>query len=359
VIGALACISKGLRLLPPETAHRVTLRALQSGLVRGTRWADDPRLATQLWGLPFLNPVGLSAGFDKDAQVILPCLRLGFGFVEVGSITPLPQAGNPPPRVFRLPEDGAVINRLGFNSGGHAAALARLHRVRQSPLRGPIGVNLGKNRDSSDPVADYALGASRFAPVADYLVVNLSSPNTPGLRDLQEASALAEIVAAVRAARDGACPANPPPLLVKLAPDLLDAQVESIVAVAEQQKLDGLVISNTTVARPPGLHGRAAQESGGLSGRPLFAPSTALLRRIFALTGGLIPLIGVGGIASGADAYAKIRAGASLVQLYTALIYQGPDLVRRINRDLAALLQADGFGHVAQAVGADHRAPPQ
>jgi dihydroorotate dehydrogenase len=343
-----------LRMMPPEAAHRVTIRALAAGLLAGRADIDDPVLQTRAWGLQFPNPIGLAAGFDKDAEVFMPMLRLGFGFVEVGSITPRPQPGNPRPRVFRLAEDRAVINRLGFNSAGLAQAVANLRR-RAGARAGVVGVNLGKNGDSSDAAADYAAGATAFAPVADYLVVNVSSPNTPGLRALQEAATLRVLLDAVRAACRAAMPDRPVPLLLKIAPDLAPADRVDISRVALDGGVDGLIISNTTIDRPGGLRGRAARESGGLSGRPLFGPSTDLLREIYRLTGGQVPLVGVGGVASGADAYAKIRAGASLVQLYTALIYEGPSLVGRIKRDLASRLHADGFASVAEAVGADHR----
>jgi dihydroorotate dehydrogenase len=343
-----------LRMMPPEAAHRVTIRALAAGLLAGRADIDDPVLQTRAWGLQFPNPIGLAAGFDKDAEVFMPMLRLGFGFVEVGSITPRPQPGNPRPRVFRLAEDRAVINRLGFNSAGLAQAVANLRR-RAGARAGVVGVNLGKNGDSSDAAADYAAGATAVAPVADYLVVNVSSPNTPGLRALQEAATLRVLLDAVRAACRAAMPDRPVPLLLKIAPDLAPADRVDISRVALDGGVDGLIISNTTIDRPGGLRGRAARESGGLSGRPLFGPSTDLLREIYRLTGGQVPLVGVGGVASGADAYAKIRAGASLVQLYTALIYEGPSLVGRIKRDLASRLHADGFASVAEAVGADHR----
>jgi dihydroorotate dehydrogenase len=342
-----------LRLLPPEAAHRATLWALAAGLVPAASGTDDPILATRLWGLDFPNPCGLAAGFDKDAAVYRAMLRLGFGFVEIGSVTPRPQPGNPRPRLFRLPEEGAVINRLGFNSAGHAVVAANL-AGRAALRRGIVGVNLGKNRDSAEAEVDYAAGVAALGPHADYLVINVSSPNTPGLRALQEPAALCRLIDAVAAARQQALPARPPPLLLKIAPDLTAADRQDIAEVALAGGIDGLIVSNTTIARPAGLCGRHARESGGLSGRPLFAPSTELLRDMYRLTGGRLPLVGVGGIASGSNAYAKIRAGASLVQLYTALIYQGPGLVGRLKRELAAYLRADGFRSLGEAVGADH-----
>lgn len=277
-------------------------------------------------------------------------MRLGFGFVEVGTVTPRPQPGNPRPRVFRLAEDGGLINRLGFNSGGLDRLAARLQRRRRDG--GIVGVNIGKNRDSSDAAADYAEGVRRTAGLADYLVVNVSSPNTPGLRDLQARAVLEELLRTVLAARQQS--GARPPLLVKIAPDLGAEERADIAAAALAAGIDGIVVSNTTIARPPGLQSRSASEAGGLSGKPLLAPSTALLADIYRLTDGRLPLIGVGGVASAADAYAKIRAGASLVQLYTALVYEGPALLGQIKRGLAELVRRDGFAAVGEAVGADH-----
>jgi dihydroorotate dehydrogenase len=337
-----------LRLLPPETAHHLTLRALALGLVPAPAGASEPLLRTTLWGRDFPNPIGLAAGFDKNAAVPDAMLRLGFGFVEIGSVTPLAQAGNPRPRIFRIGEDGAVINRLGFNNDGLDRVAARLAaRTR----RGIVGANIGKNRDAPDAAADYEAGIRAFAPLADYLVVNISSPNTAGLRDLQRRHEVTALIERLLAARHAAAPATPPPLLVKIAPDLTAEERADLADVALTSGIDGLIIANTTVARPPGLRGIHAHEPGGLSGKPLFVPSTALLAEMYRRTKGRVPLIGVGGVASGADAYAKIRAGASLVQLYTALIYQGPGLVERIKSELAALLRRDRFASVAAAVG--------
>lgn len=341
-----------LRRLDPETAHRLTLWGLERGLAPRDTAADDPVLATAVWGLAFRNPLGIAAGFDKDARVVGPLLDLGLGFVEVGSVTPRPQPGNPRPRIFRLPADGAVINRLGFNNAGLEAARARLKAFRHAGTpAGPVGVNLGKNKDSADAAGDYALGAAALGPLADYLVVNVSSPNTPGLRALQGRARLEELLGRVMAA----LPQPAPPLLVKIAPDLTDEDKADIAAVSLSLGVSGLIATNTTIARPTELTGAARAEAGGLSGRPLFAPATAVLGDLYRLTEGRIPLIGVGGVASGADAYRKIRAGASLVQLYTGLIYGGPGLVPRIKTELARLLRQDGFDSIAAAVGADHR----
>lgn len=343
-----------LRLLPPETAHRATIGALRSGLVLGDPAADDPILQTAVWQRQFSNPIGLAAGFDKNAEVYAAMLRLGFGFVEVGSITPRPQPGNPRPRIFRLTEDDAVINRLGFNSAGLDVAVSNL-RHRDNLGHGILGINLGKNRDSADAAADYVAGATALAPLADYLVVNVSSPNTPGLRSLQMASVLQELLQRVRRACHAIRSERPLPLLVKIAPDLMPEDRVEIAQVALAEGIDGLIVSNTTVTRPADLRSRHAAETGGLSGRPLWRLSTEILRDMYRLTEGRLPLIGVGGVSCGRDAYAKIRAGASLVQLYTALIFQGPGLVGRLKRELAECLRADGFDSVAAAVGADHR----
>jgi dihydroorotate dehydrogenase len=335
-------------------AHETTLRLVEAGLAPRHR-DDDAILSTRVWNLDFPNPIGLAAGFDKDARVPDAMLGLGFGFVEVGSVTPRPQAGNPRPRLFRLAEDRAVINRMGFNNRGLAAAAHRLAARRGR--RGIVGANIGKNRDSADPFDDYEQGVAALAPLADFLVVNVSSPNTPGLRDLQKKKAIEEMIERLLAARAKATPSHPPPLLVKIAPDLAPEERADIAEVALATGLDGLIISNTTTARPPELRSRQAPEPGGLSGRPLFRASTELLAEMRRLTRGRVTLVGVGGVASGADAYAKIRAGASLVELYTALIYEGPGLVRRIKRELAALLRRDGFRSVAEAVGNGERTP--
>jgi len=313
-------------------------------------------LRTRVWNLDFANPLGLAAGFDKDAEVADVLLRSGFGFVEVGSVTPRPQPGNPKPRIFRLAEDRALINRLGFNSAGLARVEANLRRRRAAaPKGGVIGVNLGRNKDSADAGADYLAGLRALAPLADYLVINVSSPNTPGLRALQGRDQLEALLAPLRAALDEMGGGRRPPLVLKIAPDLTAEDRADIAEVAMAQGLDGLIVSNTTIERPASLKSRFRGEAGGLSGAPLFGPSTALLAEMYRLTGGRLPLVGVGGVASGAEAYAKIRAGAALVQLYTGLVYQGPGLPRRILAELAELLRRDRFASVAEAVGADHR----
>ena len=346
-----------LKCLDPETAHGLAIFALKRGLVPKARPADDPRLRQRLWGRDFANPVGLAAGFDKDAEVAAAMLDQGFGFAEVGTVTPRPQPGNPKPRLFRLTADGAVINRLGFNSAGADAVARNMARnlARRGARPGPIGVNLGQNASSPDAAPDYVSGVKAFAGLADYLVVNVSSPNTPGLRALQDRDRLSALLDAVQEALAGAVPGNPPPLLLKLAPDLTEDDKRDIAAVALEKNLDGLICTNTTIARPADLQGRHRGQEGGLSGRPLMGPSTRVLGDFYRLTEGRIPLIGAGGVGSGDDAYAKIRAGASLVQLYTALVFEGPGLSGRINARLSELLERDGFANVSEAIGADHR----
>ena len=339
--------------LEPEVAHRAAVLALKAGLLEAYARKDDSILAQRLWHLDFPNPIGVAAGFDKNGEVPDALLGLGFGFTEVGTVTPKPQAGNPRPRLFRLAADRALINRLGFNNDGLEVVAERLARRKR---RGIVGANIGRNKDSADADADYAAGAARLSPLADYLVVNVSSPNTPGLRALQGREPLARLLAAVKAARDKAVADGPrPPLLVKIAPDLTDEDLQDIAEVARALPVDGLIATNTTIKRPSGLVDPLKDETGGLSGQPLFEPSTRVLAKLYRLTHGALPIVGVGGVGSGEAAYAKIRAGASLVQLYTAFVYEGPGLVGRIKRDLAARLRRDGFASMQEAVGADHR----
>lgn len=340
-----------LRMLDAERAHRLAVSALRWGLFPRPRQTADPLLAVHLWGRRFPNPIGLAAGFDKNAQVMDAMLRCGFGFVEVGTVTPRPQRGNPRPRLFRLPEDGAVVNRMGFNNQGLEKVVRRLTRRRQRGAPGLVGANIGPNRDADDPAVACAHAVAELAPLVDYLVVNVSSPNTPGLRALQRREPLAELLDRVREARDRVQPATP--LLVKVAPDLTVGECEEIAHVVLERAIDGLIATNTTIARPVTLRGRHRAEAGGLSGRPLFDRSTEVLATFRRLTAGRVPLIGVGGVSSGSEAYAKIRAGATLVQLYTALVWQGPGLVGRIAADLAALLRRDGFASIMEAVGMD------
>jgi dihydroorotate dehydrogenase len=338
-----------LFMLDAETAHRAAVNAIAHGLVPVRATPDDPILGVSLWGKHFSNPVGLAAGFDKNAETLPHIYRLGFGFVEAGSVTPRPQIGNPRPRVFRLPEQQAVINRYGFNNDGLDIVTQRVQRWRAAGHRDLFGINVSANKDSVSGAGDYVAGITALAAYADYLVVNISSPNTPGLRGLQNRAELTALLAAATMARDAA--AAQPPLLVKLAPDLTPEMCAEIAEVVLTAKVDGVIVTNTTVARPDTLPERFKHEAGGLSGAPLRDMATDIIRRFYQLTGGQVPLIGAGGIASGADAYAKIRAGATLVQLYTALIYGGPGLVLRIKTELAALLRRDGFASVQAAVG--------
>ncbi len=339
------------RLLDPERAHALAVWALAHGFGPRDDKPDDSTLCTNLWGLRFSNPIGLAAGFDKDAAAFAGALRLGFGFVETGTVTPRPQPGNPKPRLFRLREDGAVINRYGFNSAGLEISANRLRKRGD----GIVGANIGRNKDSEDAEADYVAGAQRLAPLSDYLVINVSSPNTPGLRALQDRTQLSGLITATRHAATGACGGESRPLLVKIAPDLTNEDKQDIAATVRETNVDGLIVSNTTITRPAGLKSRDYLETGGLSGVPLFPLTRDLVCEMYQLTQGNLPLIGVGGIASGADAYAMIRAGASLVQLYSALVFHGPSLIPRIKEELVGLLRADGFNNVADAVGADHR----
>ena len=332
--------------LPAEKAHETTLgmtRTFAPLLVKAA--PDDPRLEVKALGLSFPNPIGLAAGFDKDARVPDAMLKLGFGFVECGTVTPRPQSGNPRPRLFRLKEDGAVINRMGFNNRGMEEAARQLSARRG---RGIVGINIGANKDTPDRIADYMQGFARLAPLADYVTVNVSSPNTPGLRGLQNKEELSRLLTALTAARAGSVHR---PLLLKIAPDLDPHALDDIAQTVMDARIEGVIVSNTTVARPA-LKERHASESGGLSGRPLFRPSTEILRQMRVRLPTDIVLIGVGGISSGRDAYEKILAGASLVQLYTALVYQGPGLVGRIKGELLALLAQDGFSSLAQAIAA-------
>ncbi len=337
-----------LRALPPERAHAASLMALKAGLGPTDLAPPDARLASAIGGLALANPVGLAAGYDKNGEVPRAMLAAGFGFVECGTVTPMAQAGNPRPRLFRLAEDGAVINRLGFNNAGLEAFAGRLRRR----SGGIVGANIGAGKDSTDRIGDYVAGLERLWGLADYFTLNVSSPNTPGLRGLQTGEALAELLGRVAETRARLDPAKNIPVLLKIAPDLADSEIEAVVEAAVSHAVSGLIVSNTTTARPASLRSRHAHQAGGLSGAPLMGPATAALRIAFAAGGGRLCLIGAGGIASGADAYAKIRAGASAVQLYTALVFQGPGLIGRIKRELAQRLLADGFSSLAEAVGA-------
>jgi dihydroorotate dehydrogenase len=332
-----------LRRMDPEQAHGIALRALRLGLAGQPRVPDEPALAISVLGCEFSNPIGLAAGFDKGAVAAKALMRLGFGFVENGTVTPLPQPGNPKPRLFRLEPDKAVINRLGFNNAGLDTYLRRLATLSERPV--PLGANVGINKEGADPERDYPALIAAVAPHADYAVINISSPNTPGLRDLQGEARLSAILAAV-----SEIPRRPP-LLVKMAPDLSDDAIAAVVDTCVTHGVQGLIVGNTTIARPAGLRSPHASETGGLSGKPLFGLSNAVLARAFLLARGRLTLIGAGGVFSGADALTKIRAGASLVQLYTGFAYQGPALIPRLKADLAAALKAAGFARIEDAVG--------
>ena len=339
---------KFLFRLDAETAHGLAIRALKSGLLPRDRKPDPSSLLVTVWGRQLPNPIGLAAGFDKNAEVPDAMLGQGFGFVEIGSVTPRPQDGNARPRLFRLAEDRGVINRMGFPGQGLDAARSRL-AVR--PRRGFVGVNVGANKDSSDRAADYVTCSVALAPYADYLVCNVSSPNTPGLRSLQGRTELANLLKRVQ----DAIAAKPVPLLVKIAPDATDHDLDDIVAVCRELRMDGIIVGNTTLSRPASLRSERRGETGGLSGAPLTTLSTEVLRKTAQRVERQFPLVGCGGIGSGADAYAKIRAGATLVQLYSAMVYGGPPLIRRIKDELAALLAREGFASIKDAVGADLR----
>jgi dihydroorotate dehydrogenase len=342
-----------MRGVDPERAHDLALRALRFGLAGRDTASDDPILAIQALGCEFRNPIGLAAGFDKSALAVAPLMRLGFGFVEAGSVTPKPQIGNPKPRLFRLAEDRAVINRMGMNNAGIGAFRARIAAL-PKPRPAVLGVNIAINKEGAAPLRDYPALYQQVAELADYVAVNVSSPNTPGLRDLQGEKQLAEILAALAATR-AALPGRRPPILVKIAPDLSPAALEPLVEGVVAHGMEGLIVSNTTIARP-GLRSAQRSQAGGLSGPPLRAAATDTLRRAARLAQGRsLMLIGCGGVGSGADALEKIRAGACLVQLYAAFAYEGPALIPRIRRELAALLRREGFRSVGDAVGADIR----
>ena len=343
--------------LEAESAHHLTLKALQ-WLPAGTPARPDSILSTTVAGIDFPGPVGLAAGFDKDGVVAEKMHHFGYGFSELGTLTPLPQAGNPTPRLFRLAEDRAVINRMGFNNGGQEAAKKRLARM---PRAGRvIGINIGANKDSTDRIADYVTGVRNMAPLADYLTVNISSPNTPGLRALQDRKALDELLSAVMEARDADRTPGPasaashrsavPPIFLKIAPDLEPADIDDIAQCVTDHKVDALIISNTTITRPP-LRSRYAGEAGGLSGAPLHDLALERLKNFRAALGARVPLIGAGGISNAEQAYARIRAGASLVQLYSAMVYEGPWLAARINKGLVKMLRRDGFSSISDAIG--------
>lgn len=335
-----------LRRINPERAHRLAIVGLRAGFVGTDRTSDDPGLGVEALGLRFRNPLGLAAGFDKNGVAIGNLSRLGFGYIEVGTVTPRAQPGNPRPRLFRLAEDRAAINRMGFNGAGLSAVLPRLQRYRPDGV--PVGVNIGINKESSNPERDYPALLSAVGPWVDYAVINLSSPNTPGLRELQGPARLQALLAAIREQVP-----NRPPVLVKISPDVAPVDLPGLVETCISEGIEGLIVSNTTLSRPPNLRSAASAEAGGLSGAPLFRLSTAVLAQVRLLAGERLVLIGVGGIFTGQDALTKLQAGASLVQIYTSFAYEGPLLVPRLKRELALALRAAGFARVSDAIGSD------
>jgi len=372
VVGGVAfgglCLYKGdertyrglctaLHSLDGEVAHRAAVWSLGKGLYFRGRAEQRKEMEVELWGIKFRNPVGIAAGFDKHGEAVQGLADIGFGFVEVGSVTPVAQEGNPKPRVFRLDSDEAVINRYGFNSEGHEKVRDRLKLVRENGFGGVLGVNLGKNKTSPSAIDDYVAGVDMFGAIADYLVINISSPNTPGLRSLQGKEDLKNLIIVVLKAREMLKLSKPPPVLVKIAPDLTEDDKVDIaeVVTAVDSSVDGLVISNTTITRPDSLTSPSKGEVGGLSGVPLTTLSTTTIRDMYRLTSGKVPIVGVGGVSSGQDAWEKVSAGASLVQLYSALVYQGPPVVTKVRRELGEILTESGFMDIQEAVGADHR----
>ena len=337
--------------LEAEKSHNLAIRLLKANLVPAVKAIDDPVLSSVVFGRQFKNPVGLAAGFDKNAAAISNLYQLGFGFIEVGTVTPSPQSGNLKPRLFRLSEDDAIINSLGFNSEGLEVFRTRLKNYKESSIDSIVGANIGKNKDTIDAASDYITGVRLVAEFADYIVVNISSPNTPGLRDLQKKESLHYLLGDVLEERAKA--KRQPPIVLKFSPDLGDKELKEIAEVSSQFDIDGLIATNTTIERPNSLKSVNRIMEGGLSGRPLMDSSTKVLRLLYRYTGGQIPIIGSGGVFSGEDAYCKIRSGASLVQIYTAFIYKGPSVTIDINSALSSLLKRDGFQNISDAVGVD------
>ncbi|XP_044737804.1 dihydroorotate dehydrogenase (quinone), mitochondrial [Chrysoperla carnea] len=343
-------------ILGPEKAHEAVVFINKYRLLPRSHYKDPEILNSKFLNLQVPNPVGIAAGFDKHGESVLGLTDIGFGFVEIGSITPKPQEGNPKPRVFRLPEDSAVINRYGFNSDGHDKVLERIEKLRNSDkFDGILGINLGKNKESDNPIDDYIQGIQKFGKYASYFVINVSSPNTPGLRTLQNEENLKVLLPAVISARNQLDVENKPPILLKLAPDLSQEERKSVASILKKRdcRIDGLIISNTTIARNDLKSIHYKNETGGLSGRPLKEKSTQMIKEMYQLTNGQIPIIGAGGIFTGHDAYEKIRAGASLIQIYTSFIYHGPPRITRIKEELQQLLEFDGFENISQVVGID------
>ncbi|XP_019871041.2 dihydroorotate dehydrogenase (quinone), mitochondrial [Aethina tumida] len=347
-------VMPAVHLLDPEKAHNLAIFCSKHRLLPKAVYKDPNSLKIELFNKTFKNPLGIAAGFDKNGEAVLGLRDIGFGFIEIGSVTPLPQPGNEKPRVFRLNEDKAVINRYGFNSDGHDVVYERIKEIKKMGFDGVLGVNLGKNKLSPDPINDYILGIKKFGPIADYLVINISSPNTPGLRNMQSKEIFQKLLCAAVSARNSL--KEKPPLLIKLAPDLSFEERRNIAQVLMRPDcaVDGLIISNTTVERPDSLMNESSkEETGGLSGKPLKNMSTTMIAEMRELTQGKIPIIGVGGISTGLDAYEKIKAGASVVQIYTSMVYDGPPIVTKIKSELDDLLKQDGLKSIAEAVGRD------
>ena len=346
-------ITNLIKFFPPEFAHYLTINLLKLSFIHKHQ-SDNPILNQHLLGLDFLNPIGLAAGFDKNAEVINPMLNLGFGFIEVGTITPKFQRGNLKPRIFRLKEDEAIINYLGFNNKGTERALEKLNKLDLSNLRnGVVGINIGQNKDSTDVIDDYCYCLQKLGPLGHYITINISSPNTPGLRELQLRGKIEVLVKALQKKQDELDKLNKKPIFFKISPDLNDEQLRDIALMALANNIAGLIISNTTIERPKNLLSKNKNEIGGLSGRPLFVKSTLSLKKIYSLTNGQILLIGVGGVSNGNECYEKIKSGANLIQLYTALIFQGPKLITKIKNELVDLMKTDGFRTIKEVVGKD------
>ncbi len=343
--------------IDPENAHGMTIKALKSGIIKSCKRVESPKLEQELFGVSFKNPVGMAAGFDKNAEVISPLLKLGFGFTESGTVTPKPQGGNPKPRIFREPKSGSVINRMGFPNGGLRVFKPHIESflADQNRPQGILGINIGMNKEQKNPAEDYCALIKELAPLADYLTVNISSPNTPGLRDLQQKDVLAQLITEMKETLSQTCPQNAPALLIKLAPDLSEEQQQDIAATLLETQIDGVILSNTTLDRPETLPEEFRAQPGGLSGTPVRDKSTAIIKNFYRLTDGKLPIIGVGGISTAEHAYEKIKAGASLVQLYTGMIYQGPNIANSINAGLLELLEKDGFSSIYEAIGAAHK----
>ncbi|XP_053604830.1 dihydroorotate dehydrogenase (quinone), mitochondrial isoform X3 [Plodia interpunctella] len=342
------------QFLTPELAHKVGVTAVKCGFFPREQYDDPHVLTTKFLDFELSNPLGIAAGFDKHGDAVVGLRNIGFSIVEIGSVTPEPQAGNPKPRVFRLPEDRAVINRYGFNSEGHHMVYNKIKNIDKTILtNGLLGINLGKNKESNDAIQDYILGIKKFNDIADYFVINISSPNTPGLRSLQEREELEKLLTKINIERNSIQAKTKPPLLLKLAPDLTNDELKDVIAVItkKQSKVDGLIISNTTIDRSSLVNKEFSNEIGGLSGKPLTNKSTEMIKQVYTMTKGKIPIIGVGGVFTGQDAYEKILAGANAVQIYTSFIYEGPPIITRIKSDLAELLQRDGYKCVNEAIG--------